>query len=51
MDLFDRDLAEVETEDGVKYILRCIPIRVQEIREGRKDKERVLQHNEAEGIS
>ena len=38
MELFDQDLAEVVTEDGIRYILRRNPSRVQEVRASRADK-------------
>jgi len=38
MDLFDQRLAEVETDDGVRYILRRNPERAVEMRRSRDDK-------------
>jgi transposase len=40
--LFDHDLAEVEGEDGVRYILRRNPVRAQEMRYIRHDKLRAF---------
>ena len=38
MSLFDESLAEVISEEGHRYVLRCNPVRVQEIALSRKDK-------------
>ena len=38
MDLFDRDLAEVESDDGPRYILRRNPSRALEVAASREDK-------------
>lgn len=38
MDLFDRQLAEVETNDGIRYILRRNPERAVKVRHSREDK-------------
>ena len=38
MDLFDRDLAEVKTNDGLRYILRRNPARALEVAAVREDK-------------
>jgi Transposase len=43
MGLFERELAEVETEEGIRYVLRCNPVRAEEIRKSRQDKLKVLQ--------
>ena len=40
MALFDQELAEVESNTGVRYILRRNPLRAQEIQESREDKYR-----------
>ena len=41
-ELFDNDLAEVKTDDGVRYILRRNPFRASEVRATRDDKLRSL---------
>jgi len=41
-ELFDNDLAEVKTNDGVRYILRRNPFRASEVRATRDDKLRSL---------
>lgn len=38
MSLFDRDLAEVQTDQGIRYILRRNPIRAEEMRASRASK-------------
>jgi len=38
MCLFDQDLAEVETDEGVRYVLRRNPLRAQEVQACREDK-------------
>jgi transposase len=38
MSLFDQPLAEVETDDDIRYILRRNPIRAEEIRKARQEK-------------
>lgn len=38
MDLFDQELAELSTEDGLRYVLRRNPMRVTEIQNSREDK-------------
>jgi len=38
MDLFDQDLSEVETDEGVRYVLRRNPLRAAEIAASRKSK-------------
>ena len=38
MELFDEDLADVRTADGIRYILRRNPIRADELAAGRRDK-------------
>ena len=38
MSLFDVDLAEVISKEGHRYVLRCNPVRAQEIASSRKDK-------------
>ena len=43
MSLFDQDLAEVETEDDIRYILRCNPVRLKEIQQVRDSKLRWLE--------
>jgi len=40
--LFDQELAEIETDDGVRYILRRNPLRAEEVRASRRDKLRSL---------
>jgi len=43
MGLFESELAEVETEEGIRYVIRCNPVRAQEIRETRQEKIKVVQ--------
>jgi Transposase DDE domain len=38
MDLFDQDLAEVETDTGIRYVLRRNPLRAAEVAASRKSK-------------
>lgn len=38
MDLFDQDLAEVETDGGIRYVLRRNPLRAAEVAASRKSK-------------
>jgi hypothetical protein len=38
MSLFDQELAEIETEDGIRYVLRRNPIRAQEVQVSREDR-------------
>src|SRR5499425_1995756 len=43
MDLFDQALAEVLTEEGIRYVLRRNPVRAQEVRDTRDAKLATLQ--------
>lgn len=43
MDLFDQELAEVLTDEGLRYVLRRNPVRAQEVRETRQAKLATLQ--------
>ena len=43
MDLFDQELAEVLTEEGIRYVLRRNPVRAQEMRDTRHAKLATLQ--------
>jgi hypothetical protein len=43
MDLFDQELAEVLTEEGIRYVLRRNPMRAQEMRDTRHAKLATLQ--------
>jgi Transposase DDE domain len=43
LDLFDQELAEVLTEEGIRYVLRRNPVRVQEVRDTRHAKLATLQ--------
>jgi len=43
MDLFDQELAEVLTEEGIRYVLRRNPVRAQEMRDARHAKLATLQ--------
>src|SRR5215831_19052831 len=43
MDLFDQELAEVLTEEGIRYVLRRNPLRAQEMRDTRHAKLATLQ--------
>src|SRR5437879_10050383 len=38
MDLFDQELAEVLTDEGIRYVLRRNPVRAQEVRDTRRAK-------------
>lgn len=42
MEFFDQGLAEVKSDDGVRYVLRRNPTRAQEMQESREDKLRSL---------
>src|SRR5215510_11063611 len=43
MELFEQELAEVLTEEGIRYVLRRNPVRAQEVRENRPAKLATLQ--------
>ena len=43
MDLFEQELAEVLTEEGIRYVLRRNPVRAQEVRDTRHAKLATLQ--------
>jgi len=43
MSLFDQQLAEVETHEGIRYVLRRNPIRTLEVRQTRQDKLQAVQ--------
>ena len=43
MALFDEQLAEVETGEGIRYVLRRNPIRMQEVRQTRQEKLRAVE--------
>jgi Transposase DDE domain len=43
MELFDQELAEVLTEEGIRYVLRRNPVRAQEVRDTRDAKLATLQ--------
>jgi len=43
MDLFDQELAEVLTEEAIRYVLRRNPVRAQEVRDTRHAKRATLQ--------
>jgi DDE family transposase len=43
MDLFDQELAEVLTDEGIRYVLRRNPLRAQEMRDTRQAKLATLQ--------
>ena len=43
MDLFDQELAEVLTDEGIRYVLRRNPVRAQEVRDTRRAKLAALQ--------
>src|SRR5438270_4530885 len=43
MDLFDQELAEVLTDEGIRYVLRRNPVRTQEVRDTRHAKLATLQ--------
>ncbi len=42
MSIFDQTIAEVETDDGTRYVLRRNPVRAEEIRKTRTDKLNVI---------
>lgn len=42
LELFDQDLAEVETDEGIRYVLRRNPIRAQEMQDSRASKLQLL---------
>ncbi len=48
LELFDQSLAEVESNDGLRYVLRRNPERTKQIRETRKEKYQILLKMEAE---
>jgi hypothetical protein len=43
MELFDQQLAEVSTDEGLRYVLRRNPVRAAEVRASRQDKLKVVQ--------
>jgi len=43
MGLFDQQLAEVETDEGIRYVLRRNPIRAMEVEQTRQDKLQAVQ--------
>jgi transposase len=43
MDLFDQEVAEVLTDEGIRYVLRRNPVRAQEVRDTRRAKLATLQ--------
>jgi hypothetical protein len=43
MELFDEELAEVTTDEGLRYVLRRNPVRAEEVRASRQDKLKVVQ--------
>ena len=43
MELFDQELAEVSTDEGLRYVLRRNPVRADEVRASRQDKLKVVQ--------
>jgi len=43
MGLFDQELAEVETDENIRYVLRRNPVRVQEVQAARQSKIRALE--------
>ena len=43
MELFDQALAEVSTDEGLRYVLRRNPVRAGEVRASRQDKLKVVQ--------
>ena len=43
MDLFDQEVAEVLTDEGIRYVLRRNPVRAQEVRDTRRAKLTTLQ--------
>jgi transposase len=46
-ELFDNDLAEIETDDGVRYVMRRNPQRAKEIEKSRQEKQETI-NNEVE---
>jgi len=48
LSLFDQGLAEVKTNEGIRYVLRRNPVRAEEIRKSREDKLNVLRNIIAE---
>ena len=42
MSLFDQELAEVITADGIRYVLRRNPLRAEEVQATRRDKQRAI---------
>lgn len=42
LDLFDNDLAEIETEDDIRYVLRRNPARAKEIEKSRDEKHKTI---------
>ena len=47
MELFDQDLAEVETSEGIRYVVRRNPIRAAEVARSRQDR-RMAVHREVD---
>jgi hypothetical protein len=45
MDLFEHNLAEVKSIDGIRYVLRRNPARAEEIQKAREDKLKALMKN------
>ena len=43
MELFDEDLAEIQTDDGIRYVLRRNPVRADELAASRRDKKHSVQ--------
>ena len=43
MELFDEDLAQIETDDGIRYVLRRNPVRADELAASRRDKKHSVQ--------
>ena len=43
MELFDQDLAEIQTDDGIRYVLRRNPVRADELAASRRDKKHSVQ--------
>ncbi len=43
MELFDEDLAQVQTDDGIRYVLRRNPVRADELAASRRDKKHSVQ--------
>lgn len=44
MSLFDQELAEVETDDGIRYVLRNNPVRAEDMRQSRRSKTSSLEN-------